>query len=231
MVDSSDPFREIAQLVARQYGHVTRLQLLGVGSSTNGTWTTSGRLVRVHQRVYALGYRRVEPVARAMAAVLACGAGSVLSHDSALALWGLRRWPRDPEVTTAHRVRRPGITAHRTTTLTPGATTVQLGVPVTHAARALADIRARLTARQHTRLVNSARLARVLTDDEAYALLGHRRHPTRSGHEDDFQRFVERHHLPQPLTNVTVTGHEVDVLWPAERVIVEIDDPGPTATP
>jgi hypothetical protein len=44
-----------------------------------------------------------------MAAVLACGPDAVLSHDSAAALWGVRKWPTVPEVTAPHGHRRPGI--------------------------------------------------------------------------------------------------------------------------
>jgi hypothetical protein len=76
-------------------------------------WIARGELIAVHTGVYAVGYLRVEPVARAMAAVLACGESAVLSHDSAAALWGLRRWPDIPEVTTPDHVRRPNITTHR----------------------------------------------------------------------------------------------------------------------
>ncbi len=47
--------------------------------------------------------------------------------------------------------------------------------------------------------------------------------PSRSGFEDSFPAFCERHGLPQPKTNVLVCGHEVDALFPEERVIVELD--------
>src|SRR5918995_7135742 len=55
--------------------------------------------------VFAVGHRPPSPHARAMAAVLACGPGAVLSHRSAGALWGLTRWPAPIEVTapTCHR--------------------------------------------------------------------------------------------------------------------------------
>ncbi len=160
----------------------TQLLALGVPSSTIAYWVTTGGLVRVHIGVYAVGYRRVEPVALVVA-VLAAGQDAVLSHDSALALWGLRRWPDTPEVAAPRDVRRAGITAHRSSTLTEADTTVQLGVPVTRAARAIDDIRPRLTERQHVRLVNDARLQRVISADEAAERLGHRRNPTRSGLE------------------------------------------------
>jgi very-short-patch-repair endonuclease len=109
--------------------------------------------------------------------------------------------------------------------------TVQLGVPVTRAARAIDDIRSRLTDRQYSRLVNDARLRHVITGAEAQARLGHDRNPTRSGLEDAFQRWVERHRIPQPLINAHVGGHEVDALWPIERVIVELDHPATHSDP
>jgi very-short-patch-repair endonuclease len=108
---------------------------------------------------------------------------------------------------------------------------VQLGVPVTRAARAIDDIRPRLTERQYVRLVNDARLQRLISGDEAAERLGHRRNPTRSGLEDAFQRWITRHHLPQPLTNAPLDGHEVDALWPAEKVIVELDHPATHSDP
>ena len=44
-----------------------------------------------------------------MAAVLACGEGTLLSHRRAAALWGIRRWaPNRPEVTVPSQRRRPG---------------------------------------------------------------------------------------------------------------------------
>ncbi len=212
----------------RQHGHVTRAQLLdaGLASRTISSRVAAGRLVVVHAGVYAVAYRRVEPVARAMAAVLAGGPTAVLSHDSALALWDLRHWPREPEITVTRDRRRPRIVVHRSTTLKPGDTTVQLAVPTTRVARALDDVRPRLTTRQLIRLTNQARLKRLISADEALRLLGHSRNPTRSGLEDAFQRWLEHHGLPQPETNASVNGHEVDALYRPQRLIVELDDFG-----
>lgn len=226
MVDNPRISREIAHLVEKQQGHVKRTQLLalGLGEDAVDHRLRTGDLVWVHSGVYAVGYRRVEPVALAMAAVLAAGPGAVLSHDSALALFGLRAWPRQPHVIAPRRVRRPGIVAHRSKTLTRAETTMWLGVPTTRAARAIADMGGRLTPTQRVRLTNRGRLERLISAAEAEALLGHRRNPTRSGLEDRFQAFVERHHLPQPLTNEYVGGFEVDAYWPDHRFIVELDD-------
>ena len=224
----------IAQLAGRQWGHVTRAQLMHIGVvvTTIDAWVRDGRLIAVHQGVYALGYRREEPVARACAAVLACGPHAVLSHDSALALWNLRRWERELEVTLTAGDRRPsGIVVHRSRTLLRRDITHQYGIAVTRPARALADMRRRLTERQLVRLTNQARLHRIISADASEQLLGHRRQPTRSGLEDEFQRWIERHDLPQPQINAAPGGREVDAVWPAQRVIVELDDYGTHGDP
>jgi very-short-patch-repair endonuclease len=46
---------------------------------------------------------------------------------------------------------------------------------------------------------------------------------TRSPLEDRFQRFYRSYDLPPHSTNVEVLGKEVDVLWPAAKLIVELD--------
>ncbi len=47
--------------------------------------------------------------------------------------------------------------------------------------------------------------------------------PTRSEFEDAFLAFVRRHGLPTPETNQIVAGYEVDVLWRAQKLVVELD--------
>lgn len=46
---------------------------------------------------------------------------------------------------------------------------------------------------------------------------------TRSPLEDDFLRLVHDAKLPLPQSNVHLLGQEVDALWAAERVVVELD--------
>jgi very-short-patch-repair endonuclease len=183
-----------------------------------------GRLIRIYAGVYAVGYRRPEPVATAMAAVLACGPGALLSHDSAVALWGLRRrWPRVPEVTARRERRRDGIRTHRSQTLVRADRARELGVPVTTAQRTIRDLEPRLTRAQFTRMVNEARRAGRLTANTAHALLGYASGPTRSEFEAAFLRFCGLYQLPVPRTLVDVHGFEVDALFVAQRVIVELD--------
>jgi very-short-patch-repair endonuclease len=52
------------------------------------------------------------------------------------------------------------------------------------------------------------------------------REPTNSPLEDDFVEFARRYGLPAPVTNTYLLGYEIDVLYPRERVIVEVDSHG-----
>jgi hypothetical protein len=46
---------------------------------------------------------------------------------------------------------------------------------------------------------------------------------TRSGLERRFLELVERAGLPKPLTGFNELGYELDVYWPRERLVVELD--------
>jgi hypothetical protein len=218
--------RKIALEASRQWGHVRRQQLLAMGipPTTIAHGVRDGRLISIHAGIYAVGYRRIDPMARAAAAVLAGYPDAVLSHESAAALWDLRRWPGVPEITSPRHIRRRGIRAHRAGHLPSWDITIHWGIPTVTAFRALVDIQPHLTDYQRTRLPNTAFLRHLITRDEAEYLRGHRRNATRSGNEDLFQRIVEDHDLPQPETNEFVCGREADAWFPDERVVVEIDD-------
>ena len=79
----------IREHAGRQWGHVTRPQLLGLGLGTGGIdWRLkNGALVARYPGVYALAPARVDPPALAAAAVLAGGPNAVASHASAAFLW------------------------------------------------------------------------------------------------------------------------------------------------
>jgi hypothetical protein len=226
---------QISRLAARQYGYVTRPQLLelGVAPRTINAWTENHRLTRVHAGVYAIGHPQHSSPARAAAAVLACGDRAVLSHDSAAALWGIRTWPRQPEVTCALERRRPGIRTHRTETLTTKDVRRRDSIRVTSPSRTVLDIQGRLTDAQLARAVNELRLAKHLRATELKRLLAASprikglvdpdQEPTRSPAEDVFLAFCRKYGLPRPKINVMLFGHRVDALFEAEKLIVEID--------
>lgn len=233
--------RRIAALAGRQFGLVTRRQLLdeGLGPRAVGYRITAGYLIPVHAGVYAVGVHREDVWARAMAAVLACGDGALLSHAAAAGLWDIRDWPRVMEVTVTGHRRRPGIRIHRCHTLTGRDRRTRNGIKVTSPARTVLDISPRLTDKQRTRAVNDARHNAGLKLDHLHDVLDRNPHhpgtpllrpfverrtgPTRSEFEDAFMAMVERYELPVPLFNRRVNGYEVDVLFPEHRLIVECD--------
>jgi hypothetical protein len=200
----------------------------------------AGHLHRVHQGVYAVGRPPVVPLEWAAAAVLACGPGAALSHTAALALFELRkRWPKTVDVTLTTGDRRPkGITVHRCRTLARRDLTIQRGILVTSAARALLDcaptLKQNLTsvvnAARHARLTNPAQIAELVSRNPTHpgaaplnAIVGRTRGPTRSDFEELFGDLCERYGLPTPAFNTIVGGYEVDAYFPDHRLIVELD--------
>lgn len=206
------PATVAAGIAIRQHGVVTRGQLLaaGVAAKTVTRMADEGALHRLHRGVYAVGHRAIGEKGRAMAAVLACGPGAVLSHLWAAALWGLCPWPKgDVDVMATSGRGRPGIRIHRTRALLNAEVTRHHGIRVTRPARTLADLR------QPRRLVAEAQVRRLIPSPAEGI--------TRSELERRFLRLIEEAGLPTPLMNQRVEGFEVDAVWPEERLVVELD--------
>ena len=108
-----------------------------------GWMSISMLALRQRRGVYAVGHTALAPRAHAMAAVLAAGAGAVLSHVSAAALHGIRPSASSRhDVTVADRRRGPsGVRVHHAA-LPPGDVTVVDGIPVTTIERTLLDLAA-----------------------------------------------------------------------------------------
>jgi len=231
-------------LAGRQHGVVARRQLLAtsVSSAAVGRMITSGWLARVHAGVYLVGGHPQTPHARWMAAVLAGGADAALSHTSAGALWQIvDQLPGPPHVTVpGGRHRRLGVVFHRGRDL-DRAGTVHKCIPVTTPSRTILDLAAVLSARRLGQAVEKAdrhgfldviELTRLCetthgrkgTGRLRSVLADHRPFPdTRSELERRFLRLCDRARLPKPAVNVPVEGLEVDCLWPAKRVVIELD--------
>jgi very-short-patch-repair endonuclease len=220
---------------------VTRTQLreAGLGKDAITYRIKVGDLIPIHTGVYALGHAPQAFADRAYAAVLACGRGALLSHGSAASLWGIYdRWWTPFEVIVDTARRRPGIRIHRAT-VTRKDVRRHLGLRVTSAARTVFDVAPRLTDKALTRAVNELRIARRLKLEQLAELVARyprhpgasrvsplietRRGPTRSELEDVFAVFATRFDLPPFEFNARVAGYEVDVLFPEQRVIVELD--------
>ena len=237
---------QIARLAERQHGVVTRRQLLATGLKRNGIGRRlgAGRLHAVHRGVYAVGHRRLSREGRWIAAVLACGPGTVLSHRTAAALWGLRQSASAVEVSTTSRSgreRRRGIVVHHVL-LDRSEVADHDGIPVTTPARTLLDLAAILPPRGTARVVEAAERARIFDLAAIDALLA--RYPRRAGTpalraaialhrprseltrselERIFLELCHEHGLEPPRVNAPVGPYLVDFLWPGQRLIAETD--------
>ena len=225
---------ELSQL-ANRWGHVEHdaLAALGLADSTIADRCRTGKLIREHVGVYSVGHRQTSPLARADAAVMACGKRAALSHDSAAALHRLRRWPAVPEIVSANQHKRPRIRAHRSVTLTRADVTIVHGIRVTTVPRTIADIAPRLTDQQLVRAIHEARRNRDLPRRQLQRLLDAcaraRRlvepgaPPSESALDDAFRTLLRRFQLPRPEFQADFHGHRVDAVYWRERLIVEFD--------
>jgi Transcriptional regulator, AbiEi antitoxin len=222
------------RLTTEQHGILTRSQLLhaGGGPDTIRHWIKAGRLIRLHQGVYALGHLAPSPHAKSMAAVLACGPRAVLSHRSAAHLYGLLRSTGPIEITAPTKRTRPGLIVHRNQ-LTDRTVATHWGIRTTTAARTLTDLAHTLELAALTRAVNDARLNRHLSLDDLPPKLHHNQtpSPTRSASDDAFRTFCTRHRLPQPQLNAIVAGYEVDAPSWTARTTTPTSRPTAPRTP
>jgi very-short-patch-repair endonuclease len=182
-----------------------------------------------------------------MAAVLAGGRDTVLSHRSAGRLWGLL--PADAglvEITRpgGPRTRRSGIVGHESR-LVDDEIARELGIPVTSPFRTVFDLSALLSKRQLERAINEANVRGLVDRVSLPQLL--ERHPghrgavnlralldasdpggvTRNDFEEAFVALIDAHDLPRPRlnANLEVRGrfYEVDCLWRQQMLAVELD--------
>jgi very-short-patch-repair endonuclease len=239
--------RRLAGLATRQHGVVSHEQLLrlgfGVGWIERRLW--EHRLRQVHRNVYAVGHLRVPMRGHWWAAVLAYGPDALLSHHTAAALWAFQRPRRGPIHVTAGSGRqgirrREGIWIHRCK-LAPEDRTIREGIPVTTVARTLFDLAEVVpfdTLKRAAEEADRLKLLRLRQLEEVCErgygrralrpvrrLLTELRAPDegRSPLEIRFAGFLREHRIPAPVQNVHVLGHEVDALWPAAKLVVELD--------
>lgn len=180
-----------------------------------------------------------------MAAVLACGPAAVLSHRDAGALWQVRRdWRHLIDVTSPGRTRhdQPGIDVHRPRLFEDDERTVIDGIPVTTLPRTLIDLAAVLRLDQlryafhgaeRRDLLDLAELERIRARFKRrrglkmidLLVAQHRPvpHMTRSALEVLFLEVIRRAGLPEPAVNMWLLDMEVDFVWWAQRLVVEVD--------
>jgi very-short-patch-repair endonuclease len=242
----------IARRAERQHGVVSRAQLraLGLGDGRTAHAVAIGRLHPVFHGVFAVGHPGVGEQGRMLAAVLASGDGTVVSHGTAAALLGLIDFvPAAVHVIAPRQSGRgiPGIRRHYVPRPVDGEVTICDAIPCTNPSRTIVDLAGGLRGKSLRRVVQTAAMLRLLDLPEIDAILdGPRRRGSRYLREilidwralppnarlrslleaRLFPRLAARG-LPIPLCNekLQVGGRriEVDFLWPKHRVVVETD--------
>jgi very-short-patch-repair endonuclease len=232
-------------LARRQHGAVTRQQLRqrGFSSQAIAHRVKVRRLYPVFRAVYAVGRPELTLPGRWLAAVLSCGPGAALSHESAAALWGIRAPPgSEPHVSVPAnlRPRRSGIVVHRRTGLEAEHLGRRDAIPLTAPAVTLADLAACHPRGELEAAINEAdrldlidpetlraaldqlprwpgvRVLRELLDRRTFRL-------TDSELERRFLRLACGGGVPPPRTADRLNGFKVDFCWPELGLVVETD--------
>lgn len=226
-----------------------QLRALGLSDAGARARVRRGALVRLYRGVYAVGHRSLKREGHFMAAVLAYGHGSALSHASAAAHRGIRFSAAtriDVIVPRAGRRAQPGIRIHRSSTLTPADIELVDGIPTTTVARTLLDLAETLDQHALARAFDQAEILRVLDLRRLHEVIARNpgrhglrplqallisldpaTHHARNDLEQAFIALCRDHGLAHPRVNdwLTLEGHmiEADFHWPDHRLIAETD--------
>ena len=235
----------VEAIAGTQVGIVTREQLLaaGVDRSSITRALRSGRLHRVHRGVYAaVAPGLLSEEGHLVAALLAAGEGAILSHGTAA--WHWRIIPAPPSVMQL-AVPRPrtapaGVSLHESGRLRRDDVTHNGRFPTTTVARTLLDLATRYDERALLRALAEAEFQHDLRPADVERTL-RRGHPgsanlraalhahvpghgeTKSQLERRFRRLLVSRGIELPLRNERIGPWTVDCLWPAQRVVVELD--------
>lgn len=241
-----------AAIADNQHGVVSRDQLRGCGFSEAAIdhGLVSGRVHPVFRSVFALGHPGVGWRGKMLAATLASGDGSVVSHGTAAFLLGL--WERRPEsidiIGPVESGRKhSGIRRRFVPPPEPADCWIHDGVSCTSPSRTIIDIAGIVGEAALRRTVEQAAVNRLLDVSRIDAILdGPRRRGSRqlrfvlegwrrySPHarlrsvlEAKLLSLLALHGLPAPECNarlcVGAQTFEVDFLWRSKRVVVETD--------
>jgi very-short-patch-repair endonuclease len=178
-----------------------------------------------------------------MAAVLACGPVAALSYGDAGALYDIRPVGGGAvHVTATKRHNVEGVRCHWARTLHPADCTRVDGIPVTTLARTYLDLAGvvsqsrlidALEAGQRQNKLDVGAVHAVIARNPghhgikllrvAIAELGDEPPLLQSELERAFRHLVRTYGLPQPQYNVYVEDELIDVVWPEQRLVVEVD--------
>lgn len=245
-------WRAVARIAARQHGVVSRDQLRGVGLTESAIHQAigAGRLYPLFRSTFAVGHPRRNRHHRLVAAVLACGEGSVISHGTAAALLGLWTfWPADIEVIAPVEAGRKirGIRRRFPPCPLPEQIALRAGIPCTKPSRTIIDVAGIAGQKLLADTIEQAAVLEVLNIPEIDGILLERRRRgekklnralepwrrytprvrLRSRMEAKMLPLLTHYNMPIPETNVKlrIEGEvfEVDFLWRDQRIVVETD--------
>jgi hypothetical protein len=243
MIDVRPP----KELAMSQDGVVARWQLIRAGLSERSADCWARRMRPLYDGVYLASL--APPTQRQLwwAAVLS-SPGTVLSHASAAACFGLR--PVVGPIVTVTRVgnrgREHGRGLHVSYSLTlRGQVTEHQGIPTTTVERTIIDLWSHLFARPRSRLLREGlRLGATTVPRMQSAIDAHRGRRgvaslrvevnklaglqlerCRSDPEAWAVALIADAGLESPAVNEVVAGEEADLSWPAARLIIELDGP------
>jgi very-short-patch-repair endonuclease len=235
----------LAALAARQYGVVTRGQLADIGYTDHMVdhALRTGRLQAWHRHVFAVGHGGLNSHGLCMAALLFRGEGALISHQSAVWLWGLERRLEIP-VDVSVRWRGHGQTAiglHHCPALRDEDFGTTERLAVTSVPRTLLDyasvakryrLEGAIDRADRLDLLDPAAIDRITEEVPGHrgckrlqsALTIYREAGfTRSGGEKRMLVALADAGVRRPLVNNFIEGYELDFYWPDERLAVELD--------
>jgi very-short-patch-repair endonuclease len=235
----------MANLAARQYGIVTRDQLSGLGYTDRmiDQALQTGRLQAWHREVFAVGHGGLSPHGLCKAALMFRGEGALISHQSAIWLWGMER---KLEIPVNVSVRRRGhsqsaIGLHHSPALRDEDFARTERLQLTAVPRTLLDYAS--TTKQYRLELAIDRADRLdLLDPMAVDRIVEeaRGHPgrgplakalaiyretgfNRSGGEKKLLAVLADAGVSRPAVNNAIEGYDLDFYWEKERFGVELD--------
>ncbi len=242
----------VARIAERQHGVISRDQLRGVGLTEAAIKQAiaAGRLYPLLRSTFGVGHPRPDRKGRLIAATLACGEGTVVSHGTAAALLGLwEHWPAEIEVIapveSGRKIR--GIRRRFVPPPPPEQVMRRAGIPCTTPSRTIIDVAGIAGPKLLAGTVEQAAVLEILNVPEIDGILlesrrrGEKRlnrtlEPwrrysprvrVRSRMEAKMLPLLTHHNLPIPECNVRLRigqeTFEVDFLWRKQRVAVETD--------
>jgi very-short-patch-repair endonuclease len=210
----------------------------------------TGRLFPIFRTAFGVGHTAVGRHGRMLAAVLACGEGSVVSHGTAAFLLGLwERQPRLIDVIAPVEAGRKiaGIRRRHTPPPLPHERWSENAVPCTNPSRTIVDVAGIVSEAALRRTIEQAAVHRMLNVSEIHMILaGPRRRGSRQLRLvlEDWRRYspttrlrspmeakllplLTQHAIPIPECNTDLEigdeTFEIDFLWRRQRLVVETD--------